>query len=146
MSLEEEIQHNLTLKQSRFSKLNYYLNYQLPTVVLFIFVLFYPLAVMVLFAAACIFSFYMLYILLREKKYGWVTTFFLMILLPSAASYLFLPSFFYYITIGLFYTYCFLLKLTVRDWVAAENARFELEQMRRMKKLKEEAENYIFRN
>jgi hypothetical protein len=80
--------------------------------------------------AAILFAPFMLYVLFKEKRYGWIIFFIIIVLLPLLIDVLF----FYhtnvylillFIPLALFYFYCFLLRITIRDWMQEKNAKNE---------------------
>jgi hypothetical protein len=140
---------NLTLRKSPIHRLNEILNYELSTSVIYMFMFFSSLFLPVVLLAIVLFTPYLLYVLFKERKFGWITAFFVLVILPYLIGILFLPSFsaagmFSTMAMGLFYLYCFLLKMSTREWIAAENARNELEYKRKLKKVKDDIFNSQF--
>lgn len=117
----------------RLRKLYKWLNFELPGIVLFGISFFYSIALMVLLIAALLFTPYLLYVLFREKRYGWMAAFGLCVAVPAVISYyLFGASFGVgyqflagsqifaggkilagYIPLAFFFCYCFILKLSI---------------------------------
>jgi hypothetical protein len=143
-----EFNGNLTLRNSHIKKLDYYLNYELSTSSLFLLILVNVAFLPIIFLAAVIFTPYLLFVLIKERKYGWIITFFLMVVLPFTAIQFFVSgaaaSLLSSIILGMFYIYCFLLKMTTRDWVSSENARNELAYKRKLKKVQDDIFNNRF--
>ena len=115
--MEIEIDKNYNLR-----RLRYWLNYSLSSSALFFLWYFTSLAVFILTIAALIFAPFMLKVLFEEKKWGWIIFFIITIIFPIAAVYIFLFKTNYFQAIGLiplalFYFYCFLLRLTITDWL-----------------------------
>lgn len=123
--MEEEI---YLIDDHRLARLNKYLNYQISTLILLIAAFFvFP----ILYAAlpvAVVFSAYMLTVLWKEHKKGWVVFFAIMVGLPFILA-LILVIFYTYTTfillasIPLFYFYFFLLRYESNDWVKELRAR-----------------------
>jgi hypothetical protein len=86
--------------------------------------------------AAILFTPYIFYILIKEKRYGWIITFFIMIIIPL----IFGPIIFrdtlafeasLMIPLGLFYFYCYLIKFSVAKWIRNYNWHKQLEEQRK---------------
>jgi hypothetical protein len=74
-------------------------------------------------AAAMLFTPYIFYVLIKERKFGWIITFFVMIIIPLLfVHYLFLDALFHdaiiLIPLAFFYFYCFLIKYDVDRWLS----------------------------
>ncbi len=72
--------------------------------------------------AAILFTPYIFKVLITEKKYGWIITFFAMIILPLLFAYiLFRDALFFeaiiLLPLGSFYLYCYLIKFEVDKWL-----------------------------
>lgn len=117
--MEDEIYIN---QNNNITRLQKFLNYEISSSLLY-FLSFFAFA-LILFAsaAAIIFTPYMLYVLYREKKKGWIILFAAVVIVPviflllSTAIAEF-SNILLFITLGLFYFYCFLLRFEVNDWV-----------------------------
>ncbi len=73
-------------------------------------------------AAAILFTPYIFYVLIKERKYGWIIIFFLMIIIPLLLVHiLFLDALFHdaiiMIPLVFFYLYCYLIKYEVDRWL-----------------------------
>jgi hypothetical protein len=110
--------------------------FELSTAVLIIFNFFWALTLAIVIVAALLFTPYMLYVLFKEKHYGWISFFFFIFVLP----YIILLLLFYnYILltawllapIPLLYCYYFVLKYSVDDWLKEYDAHEQLEEQRR---------------
>lgn len=135
-----EFEYGLELTGSGIKKLDYYLNYNLSFTFLLAASYFLSIVTPLLIIAAVVFSCYMLFVLIKNRKFGWISAYFIMIFLPYLFFAFFLPGFYSTgmansIALGTFFLYCFLLKMTTREWVSAENARRDLYEMRRKKQL-----------
>ncbi len=85
MSFNSTLQGNERLKNLRK-----WLNFELPGAVLFAISFFYNVAFTVFIVVAIIFTPYMIFVLIQERRYGWILFFVLFVLLPGAVSYYFL--------------------------------------------------------
>lgn len=112
------------------------LNYELSTSVLFLLASLGPLFLMLSMLASILFTPYMLYVLYKEEKNGWVISFFVVNLLIVGVNFLPIDSMIFksssnYIALGFFYFYCFLLRLEMVDWIkdklAKEQREYELQ-------------------
>lgn len=130
-------------KDQSLLKLKQYLNYQLSGTVLYFLSFFTVIFLFLASASAIIFSIYMLKVLYRERKTGWIIFFFILVIIPifliSLIS-LWIPAFkpLMLFSIGLFYLYFFFLRFEVNDWVREQNAKAqsELDSDRRQEELK----------
>jgi len=89
----------------------------------------------VIIFAAIVFTPFMLYVLYKEEKKGWIISFSIIVLLPLIPISLFYPDL---LLIGLapFYLFCFLLRMEVKGWLTEMRARNDLI----LQKLKKENE------
>lgn len=130
-------------KDQSLLKLKQYLNYQLSGTVLYFLSFFTVIFLFLASASAIIFSIFMLKVLYRERKTGWIIFFFILVIIPifliSLIS-LWIPAFkpLMLFSIGLFYLYFFFLRFEVNDWVREQNAKAqsELDSDRRQEELK----------
>lgn len=94
-------------------------------------------------AAAILFTPYIFYVLIKERKFGWIITFFVMTIIPFLlVHFLFIDALFHdaiiLIPLAFFYFYCFLIKYDVDRWLSdyythQEYLRQEKERAERMK-------------
>jgi len=85
---------------------------------------------------AVLFTPYLLYVLIKEKRYGWITTFFFMVVLPYI---IILPIFYDYILLTawlllpviLLYCYYFLIKYSIDDWLKEYYTHESYEEQKR---------------
>lgn len=73
-------------------------------------------------AAAILFTPYIFYVLIKERKFGWIIIFFVMIIIPLLLVHiLFLDALFHdaviMIPLAFFYLYCYLIKYEVDRWL-----------------------------
>ncbi|MCX8107054.1 MAG: hypothetical protein N3D80_14395 [Ignavibacterium album] len=78
---------------------------------------------------------FIIYVLYKEKKYGWIVSLILLIILPSSIIYWLIRDsvfsrYFLIIPFLLFYFFCVLLKFTVREWLTEAEVRLELENQK----------------
>jgi len=81
-------------------------------------------------AAAILFTPFLIYVLIKEKYYGWITFYFFMVVLP----YIFIPlAFFGHILTPaiLFYIFCYFLKHTVEEWLEEYDAHLGREEQKK---------------
>jgi len=124
-----ENNNGIFVSTGNLERLSRILNYQLSTSVLLIGYYFSPVLYLAIIAAV-LFAPYMLFVLFREKRFGWITFFIILVLCPIFISLLFFYHTEYFIIfmlipLALFYFYCFLLKITIGDWVQERNAKNE---------------------
>lgn len=110
--------------------------FELSTGVLFILYSLGPLAIALIIIASLLFTPYMLYVLFKEKRYGWITIFFFMVVLPYIIILLIFYDFilltaWLLVPVILFYFYCFLLKYSVEDWLKEYYAHEQYEEQKR---------------
>jgi predicted neutral ceramidase superfamily lipid hydrolase len=83
---------------------------------------------------ATLFTTYILYVLIKEKRFGWLITIFIMVVLPVIITYfvskgsLFSVMAIILIPFSLFYLYCFLLRYALDDWIEECEGKIELEE------------------
>ena len=110
------------------TRLKKYLNYELSSSTLFLLSFMVALFIFLASAAAVIFTPFMLNVLYKENRKGWILFFIIIVIIPFI---LFIVLGFtiefgrplILITLGLFYFYCFLLRFEVNNWVKEINAR-----------------------
>ena len=76
--------------------------------------------------AAILFTPYIFYILSKEKKFGWIILFFVMIIIPEVLGYLIFKDTLAFeaallIPLAFFYFYCYLIKYEVDKWIGEYN-------------------------
>lgn len=76
----------------------------------------------IIVAAAIIFTPYIFYVLIKERKFGWIIIFFVMIIIPLLfVHFLFIDALFHdaiiMIPLASFYFYCYLIKYEVDRWL-----------------------------
>jgi hypothetical protein len=87
-----------------------------------------PLGIVI--AITLLFTPYLLYVLIKEKHYGWIIFYFFMVVVP----YIFVPLGFFGNILKpaiLFFIYCYLLKHTVIEWLQEYDAHLGREEQKR---------------
>ncbi|MDZ7626133.1 MAG: hypothetical protein U5J96_16995 [Ignavibacteriaceae bacterium] len=111
------------------------LYFELSTAIAFI-LNFWPINLYVIVGAAILFTPYMLYVLYKERKYGWIVIFFLVVVLPYPIIYLIVGEYilltaWLLLPVIPFYLYCFLIKFSVDDWLNNYNWEQQLIEQRK---------------
>lgn len=111
------------------------LYFELSTAVIFI-LNFWPINLYVIVGASILFTPYMLYVLFKERKYGWIVIFILMVVLPYPVIYLIIGEYilltaWLLLPVIPFYLYCFLIKFSVDDWLGEYNWEQQLIEQRK---------------
>lgn len=103
-------------------RLQYWLNFELGGLPLFFMSYFYGVTIIVAVAAALALTPLMLRVLIDQRKYGWLGFFFAGIVAPPVIVYSTIANPTWtivalYISLGLYYTYCVLLKIMIGRWM-----------------------------
>jgi predicted neutral ceramidase superfamily lipid hydrolase len=133
-------------KQNSLENFAKYLNYELSTSLLFFASLFAGIFLILALIAAILFTPYMLYMLYKEKKNGWIIFYFLLVALPLIVIFIISLTVDFIaplllIPLGLFYFYCFLLRFEVNSWIRERNAREQW--IAQKKKSEEDLNNFM---
>ena len=143
----ENVQTPILENTSRLDKFYQYLNYEVSSSLLYLGTWFIPMFMPLLFLAAIIFTPYMLFVLYKEEKKGWIIFFVLSTILPIIFLSNFYPSL---IAIGLipFYFFCFTLRMTAKEWLKERRSRNELvlQKIRKENKSNEFEDVFEMRN
>lgn len=123
-------------------RFNTLLNFELSTSAAFILQSFFPINIYIIVIAAILFTPYMIYVLIKEKKYGWIIFFFLLVVLPYPVTYLIIGDYillpaWLLLPIIPFYFYCFLIKYSVSQWLNEFNAEQQLAEQKKEREKKE---------
>jgi len=128
----------IRLSNTNLTKLSRYLNYEIAGSVLFLFSFFAGFLIFFLIAAAIVFTPFMLFVLYKENKKGWIVFFFILIVIPFILSTIFHFTFsfvfpWHLIVLVLFYFYCFLLRIEVNNWMRERRSKLQylMEKQRR---------------
>lgn len=114
---------NVTEEDNLLYKLKHILNYELSSSVLYFLHFSAGMIVLYLSAlAAIIFTPFLIYVLAKSRKFGWLSLFVIVVLLPVIVTLIISPQTMYsqiflLIQLGAFYAYCFVIRLVVVDWV-----------------------------
>jgi hypothetical protein len=112
------------------------LYFDLSTAAFFILQSFWPINLYIIITAAVVFTPYMIYVLVKEKKFSWIAIFVFMVVLPYPllyliiGDYILLPAWLLLPVIP-FYLYCFLIKYDVDDWLSNYNWEHQLFEQRK---------------
>lgn len=98
------------------------------------------IALAVIPAAAILFTPYIFYVLIKEKRFGWIVIFFAMIIIPLLLAHILFRGEFVYeglmlIPLASFYFYCYLIKFEVDKWL---NEYYSYQELLHQKKESEE--------
>lgn len=120
-------------RNDHLDRLALYLNCELSASLLFFVSFVVWIFIFIAIIIAGVFIPYMIYVLLKEGRHGWIIFFNVMILTPLLISIILLPSYFsvfMLISVALFYCYCFFLRMTVNEWIKERNWRLQLIEQR----------------
>ena len=120
-----------------------FLNYHISAALLYFLSFLTIIALFIAAFFALIFTIYLYYVLIRIKKYGWISFFTVIIFVPSILIILFITKSEYMITfllieLGIFYFFCFIFRFVVNDW--CEELSWKILRLKE-KKEKEDLEN-----
>jgi|GEM_PF-771171 len=121
------------LSAEHLETLRYWLKYELSAGLLFLVPWFSAIFLIIIIIAAVIFTPFLLKVLFEEKRTGWIIAFFIMAILPVVTVALFflfkvnlgLVPFLAFVPLGGFYLFCFLLKISIDDWISEKRAYIE---------------------
>jgi len=131
-------------KRRLLDRLALILNFEIATGFGYLFYFLYEILIMVFAIAALLLTPFMLFVLFKIKKFGWIVFFFLITGIPLVLSFivsqvLWWPQVFLYSSILGFYFYCFLLRVVVNDdlknIVAKENLYYQKDEMKKERQL-----------
>lgn len=128
-----EIRESSKFPNDHLDRLALFLNYELSASLLFFFSFVVWIFLFIAILIAGIFIPYLIYVLLKEGRHGWILSFNVIILTPLIISILFLPSYFsifLLLSVALFYCYCFFLRITINEWIRERNWRLQLIEQR----------------
>jgi len=124
-------------------KVSRYLNYELSTSLLCFLSYNWSITLFLAIIASTIFAPFMLYIFYRIRKFSWIISFLIVVVVPIIIclilglklGYL---SAFILIPLGFFYLYCFIIKLMINDQLKEMASREELKRKRSEKQKEQE--------
>lgn len=106
-------------------RLHYWLTYNRYTIIIYGGGFFLPAVglLVILIALAIIFAPYVLYVLFRNHKHGWLVFFAILVGIPAGLAFLrtgnlVLDTGLHFLPLLTFYLYCFLLRLAADDWIS----------------------------
>src|SRR5690606_9246004 len=107
-------------------------------------VLMFKIIIGVFELAAILFTPYIFYVLSKEKKFGWIILFFIMIIIPELIGYLIFKETLAFeaallIPLAFFYFYCYLIKYEVDKWIGDYN--WHQERLQQKKEREERIKN-----
>ena len=146
LMMEEEIKliSNIYAVERFYNTFRVYLKILAPGLVITIFLCFISLRPKILMSgilepyrsylliaitiSAVLFSPYILYILFIEKKWKWILSFFVFVVIPFVLAYMIFQKFFFsmmgvFLPILFYGIYCYLLKTEVQSWLIRDNSR-----------------------
>ena len=108
-------------KDYRLAKLQQFLDYEISGALLYIVSFFYGIAIYLVIIAAVLFTPYMLSVLFREKRFGWIIFFTVIVIIPLIMGFILnignsAGSILKMISLAMFYIFCFILRMAIRDW------------------------------
>jgi len=120
------IEQDLSFRVSHIQRLCTLLNFELSTSGMFLLQFLWQITLFLAAFAAILFTPYLLFVLVREKKYFWLGLFIAIVILPMLIILLFLSEHLFYlafiqIPLLLFYLYCFMLRFDANEWLREIN-------------------------
>jgi hypothetical protein len=120
------IKQDLTFRVTHLQRLCTLLNFELSTSVMFLLQFLWQITLFLAAFAAILFTPYLLFVLLKEKKFVWLGLFIAIVLLPMLIIILFLSEHLFYLAfiqvpLLLFYLYCFMLRFDANEWLREMN-------------------------
>jgi len=96
----------------------------------------FPLIMFLIITPPVLFTPFFVYVLLKEKRYGWLTTYFLMVILPGIIILITFWDDISKIEVLLFlvlpfYLFCFFIKFSVEEWIREYTWEQQLIQQRK---------------
>lgn len=120
-------------------RLQYWLNFELAGSILFLISFLHFIAIYFVGLAALALLPLLLKVLIRQKRYGWLIFFFVLVVIPAVLVYVVINYFNFnplstpllntsiflsYIPIGMFYLYCTLLRWVIPEWAQVDDYRY----------------------
>ena len=112
-------------------------------------ILYAPIVMIIL--AAILFTPYLLYVLIKERRYVWISTFTITVVIPYPILVLILGDYvllkaWLLVPVILFYFYCFIIKYSVNDWLREYYAHQQLEEEKKESMLRQtEGEEFLLK-
>ena len=120
------IEQDLTFRVTYVQRLCTLLNFELSISVMFLLQFLWQITLFLAAFAAILFTPYLLFVLIKEKKFVWVGLFIAIVILPIIIIVLFLSEHLFYLAfiqvpLLLFYLYCFMLRFDANEWLREMN-------------------------
>lgn len=113
------------LRVGKLRRLYYWLSYHRFTGILYGGLFFIPWLIILgaLIAIALVFTPFMLFVLYKEGKRGWLIFFFILVGVPAAMTFISTGSLLFdrildFVPFLTYFFYCYLLRLSVREWIS----------------------------
>lgn len=108
-------------KDYNVRRLQQWLDFELSSSVMLVLSYFWSFTILLMALAAIIFTPFMIKVLWEERKHGWIIFFFFVVIVPIVLSFVFgfyaeYKSIAFLLSLAMFYFYCFILRLVVKDW------------------------------
>lgn len=137
------IEQSLSLRASHLQMLCTILNYELSTVVLYLLQYYWQITIFLAAFAALLFTPYLIFILIKEKRYGYIIFFISFVIFPLSVIILFLSDHLFYlaylqIPLPLFYFYCFMLRFNANEWLREINWKIQRETQKSAPKISDD--------
>ena len=100
----------------------------------------FPILFSILFFPPAIITPYILYVLFKEKRYGWIVTYLIIVIIPGVIAVIVLGFAYGFIILILFAPFCFfcfLIKFSVEEWIREYNFAQVLIEQRKEKEARE---------
>ena len=113
----------LTERNYQLFKLRKYLYYEISTSALYVASFFWGITIYPAILAAVLFTPYMIIFLFKERKFGWISFFIIIVIIPLVLGFVLnigeTGSFVLkMISLAMFYLYCLLLRMAIRGWIS----------------------------
>ncbi|RPI71636.1 MAG: hypothetical protein EHM47_09790 [Ignavibacteriales bacterium] len=134
------IDADLSERADRLQRFCSILNYELSTVLFYIIHFYWLLTLFLSVLAAILFTPYLIFVLIKEKKYSWLIIFVLLVISPIIIINTFFSKSLFYlaviqIPVLLFYLYCFMLRFDANEWLREINWKIYRETEEQKSKL-----------
>ncbi|PKL83304.1 MAG: hypothetical protein CVV24_05625 [Ignavibacteriae bacterium HGW-Ignavibacteriae-3] len=122
---------NLLSDKFHLEKIQYIFRFEIPWLMFALFFVFYSgIGLYILNGIMAVFIPYLLFVLFRLKRWGWISCLSVFVILPLlhqllGSPFLDLPDYPAYLPLFFFLLFNFFLKFVIRDWIEDINARIE---------------------
>lgn len=133
----------ISSERYNLEKMSRYLNYELSTAVLYFLSYAWGFTLILSIIAATLFTPFLLFVLFKEKKFAWLISFIISVIIPFIVCIILGLHYghlaaFILIPLGFFYLFCFVFKYSVNDRLTDLKAREELNRKREERRLEKE--------